>query len=186
MRIESDKIVLQEFSASNPVFKSYCGFLRDLENIKMIGRQEYLLTINEEDIRDYLISVNNSPNDSFFGVWEKEHGNFIGTLKIGHIDWRISTGDLGIMIGDREFRGKGLSENICQMGLEYAFHTLGLRRMSAGCYEKNIAMCKCFERIGFKKIGVERENVTLNGEFCNHVLYDMLRKEWEGLQNDTE
>lgn len=111
-------------------------------------------------------------------------GEFIGTLKIGHIDWRIGTADLGIMIGNQDYRGKGLSEKICKMGLEYAFRILGLRRMSCGCYEDNIAMCRCFERIGFKKIGVERENVMLEGKFRNHVLYDLLKSEWEEIYND--
>lgn len=55
----------------------------------------------------------------------------------------------------------------------------GLNRISAGCYEKNIAMCRCFERIGFHKIGIERQNVSLDGELCNHVLYDILKSDFK-------
>lgn len=71
-----------------------------------------------------------------------------------------------------------MSEKICSIALDYAFNTLGLRRVS-GAMEENIAMCKCFERIGFRKIGVERENVTLEGQYCNHVLFDILKSEWK-------
>lgn len=182
MKIEYDDIIMQEFSDESEEFPIYCSFLRDYENIKMIGRQDYLLTINKDEIRNYLRNLNRSSNDSFFGVKIKSSGIFIGTFKIGHIDWRIGTGDLGIMIGNPEYRGKGLSEKICRAGIDYAFHILGLRRMSCGCYEKNIAMCKCFERIGFHKIGVERQNVIFEGEYCNHVLYDLLKCEWEETQ----
>ncbi|MBE5899960.1 MAG: GNAT family N-acetyltransferase [Lachnospiraceae bacterium] len=188
MRLESDELIFEEFSDKDDVFDSYCECLRDYENVKMIGRHEYLLSTDISEIKEYVYSLNRSSNDSFFAVKHKIKGGgvFIGTLKIGHINWRIGTGDLGIMIGNKEYRGKGLSEKICKMGLEYAFHILGLRRMSCGCYEKNIPMCRCFEKIGFKKIGVERENVTFEGEYCNHVLYDMLRTEWEELNNVAE
>lgn len=176
MIIKKNEISLYEFSDENDIFEEYCGFLRNYENIKMIGRYEYLLSMDKSKIREYLKCMNNSANDSFFAVDFKD--KFIGTLKIGHIDWKIGTGDLGILIGNLDYRGKGLSEKICRMGLEYAFNILGLRRMSAGCYEKNIAMCRCFERIGFNKIGIERESLSLEGELCNHVLYDILKSEY--------
>ena len=185
MKLEKQGIILCEFSDRDTIFGEYCAFLRDYDNIKMIGRQEYLLSMDVEKIREYLYCLNKSPNDSFFAV-KIQGGVFVGTLKIGHIDWRIGTGDLGIMIGRKDCRGKGLSEKICRMGLEYAFLTLGLRRMSAGCYEKNIPMCRCFERIGFRKIGIERESVTLDGEYCNHVLYDILRSDWEKMCNEQK
>jgi Acetyltransferases, including N-acetylases of ribosomal proteins len=177
MKIKKNEITLYEFSDEDNIFDEYCSFLRNYENIKMIGRYDYLLSMDKSKISEYLKYMNNSVNDSFFAVDFKS--KFIGTLKIGHIDWKIGTGDLGILIGDLDYRGKGLSEKICRVGLEYAFNVLGLRRMSAGCYEKNIAMCRCFERIGFKKIGVERENVSLGGMLCNHVLYDILKSEYK-------
>lgn len=175
MKIEKDGITLYEFSEQDAIFNDYCRFLRNYENIKMIGRHDYFLCMDRGKISEYLKNMNNSDSDSFFAVnYESE---FIGTLKIGHIDWRIGTGDLGIMIGNLAYRGKGLSEKICRMALDYAFNILGLNRISAGCYEKNIAMCRCFERVGFSKIGIERQNVSLDGELCNHVLYDILRSE---------
>lgn len=182
MTIEKDGFKLFEFTYEDEFFADYCEYLREYENIKMIGRQEYLLSMDKHSIAEYLKQLNDSVNDSFFGVCYD--GKFIGTVKVGHIDWRIGTGDLGIMIGDKNYRGKGLSERICSIALDYAFNVLGLRRMSAGCYEDNIAMCKCFERIGFKKIGVERENVTLEGKYCNHVLYDILKSEMGERQNE--
>jgi len=177
MKIQKNEITLYEFSDEDDIFDVYCGFLRNYENIKMIGRYDYLLSMDKGKIREYLKCMNDSMNDSFFAIDYKD--TFIGTLKIGHIDWKIGTGDLGILIGDLNYRGKGLSEKICKMGLEYAFNVLGLRRMSAGCYEKNIAMCKCFENVGFKLVGIERENVSLGGVLCNHVLYDILKSEFK-------
>ena len=167
MRLEKDGIILYEFSEESIIFDEYYAFLRNYDNIKMIGRYDYLLSIDKDKVIKYLKNINSSVNDSFFAV--NYDDKFIGTLKIGHIDWRIGTGDLGIMIGDVSYRGRGLSEKICQVGLNYAFNVLGLRRISAGCYENNIAMCKCFERVGFKRIGVEREVVLLEDRLCNHV-----------------
>lgn len=185
MKIEKDGISLYEFSEQDAIFNDYCRFLRNYENIRMIGRHDYFLSMDKCKISEYLRNMNNSICDSFFAVNYKNE--FIGTLKIGHIDWRIGTGDLGIMIGNLDYRGKGLSEKICRIGLDYAFNILGLNRVSAGCYEKNIAMCRCFERVGFNKIGIERQNVLFDGERCNHVLYDILKFEFmEKIVSDSE
>lgn len=130
MKIEKGGITLYEFSEQDVIFSDYCRFLRNYENIKMIGRHDYFLSMDNGIISEYLKNMNNSANDSFFAV--NYESKFIGTLKIGYIDWRIGTGDLGIMIGNLDYRGKGLSEKICRMGLDYAFNILGVKQDISG------------------------------------------------------
>lgn len=141
----------------------------------MIGRQEYLLTMDIDQIRDYVKQLNLSNNDSFFKVFYK--GRFIGTFKVGHIDWRLKSADLGIMIGDLNYQKRGLSVKIMDLGIKYSFNVLGLRRLTGGCYAENIAMCKCFEACGFRLEGRERESLTLGDRYTDHVLYGLLKKD---------
>lgn len=69
MKMEKDGITLTELSEGDKAFQTYYRFLRNYDNIKMIGRYEYLLSIDPKEIQEYLEKVNRSPNDSFFGVW---------------------------------------------------------------------------------------------------------------------
>lgn len=172
---DEEQIAFKEFTDNDEDFMIYLSWLRIIENIKMIGRQEYLLTIDVEEIKKYVKRLNLSSNDSFFKVYYV--GKFIGTFKVGHIDWLIRSADLGIMIGDQNYRNKGLSIKIMLLGIRYAFDVLGLRRLTGGCYADNFAMCKCFETCGFKLEGRRREAAILGNKYTDHILYGLLKKD---------
>lgn len=169
------EIGFKEFVENDEDFAIYLSWLRNIKTIEMIGRPEYLLAMDIDQIRAYVKQLNLSNNDSFFKVYYM--GRFIGTFKVGHIDWRLRSADLGIMIGDLSFRKKGLSTRIMKLGIEYSFGVLGLRRLTGGCYAENLAMCKCFEACGFKLEGKERESLTLGDRYTDHVLYGLLKKD---------
>lgn len=171
----NDEIVFKEFIDNDKDFITYLTWLRNIRVIEMIGRQEYLLTMDMDQIKAYVKKLNVSSNDSFFKVFYME--KFIGTFKVGHIDWRLKSADLGIMIGDLKFQKKRLSPKIMLLGIEYSFDVLGLRRLTGGCYAENLAMCKCFEACGFKLEGREREAVTLGDKYTDHMLYGLLKKD---------
>lgn len=173
--VGEEKIVFKEFVDNDEDFPTYVSWLRNIETIEMIGRYEYLLTMDIDQIRAYIKQLNLSNNDSFFKVFYM--GRFIGTFKVGHIDWRLKSADIGIMIGDLQFKNKGLSVKITNLGINYSFQVLGLRRLTGGCYAENIAMCKCFEACGFKVEGRERESLILGDRYTDHMLYGLLKKD---------
>lgn len=160
LTISNEEITFKEFLENDEDFLTYISWCRDMNNIRMIGRQEYLLSMNSENIYNYVKALNNSQNDSFFKVYIEN--DFAGTFKIGHIDWRLGTGDVGIMIGNALFRGKGYSTKIVRLGILYAFNTLNLRRLEGGCYSTNIAMCQCFKNCGFQREGEAREALLMD------------------------
>lgn len=168
-------LFLREFNINELEFQTYITWLRDIRNVQTIGRLDYLLSMDYQCIHDYVSTINLSKNDSFFSVYYKDV--FIGTFKIGHIDWHLGIGDVGIMIGDEKYRRKGLSTQIVALGINYSFDVLGLRKLTGGCYSVNIPMKKCFEKNGFTQEGELRESLLFNGEYCSHVLYGLLKRE---------
>ena len=170
-------IVFDEFQAVDDDFMKYVSWLKNYENMKYIMRKEYWLSMRNEEIEAYVKRQNDSECDSFFKV--VYDGQFIGTYKVGHIDWWVGTADLGIMIGDDEFKGKGLSSKIMTCGIKYSFDILGLRRLDGNCHLENTAMCKCFERCGFVKEGVRRKAYISGGKYCDHAEYGLLREEYD-------
>lgn len=168
-------VAFKEFVDNDEDFTMYLSWLRNIKIIEMIGRQEYLLAMDIDQIKAYVKQLNISNNDSFFKVFYR--GKFIGTFKVGHIDWRLRSADLGIMIGDLNYQKRGLSVEIMNLGIEYSFRVLGLRRLNGGCYAENIAMCKCFEACGFRLEGRKREALTLGDRYTDHILYGLLKKD---------
>ena len=170
-------IILREFTEENLQNPAYFNWIRDPYLMKMI-RFEYLLPIAHQEIIQYVRTLIQSKTDGFFAVYTKETQEFIGTQKIGHIDWRTGTADIGILIGHPAYRGKGLSYDIISTACNYAFSELGLRKLTAGTPASNVAMIKCFEKIGFVEEGTLRKNLLISGEFVDHKVYGVFKNEF--------
>jgi len=99
LELTGRKVVLREFTAEHLNDPKYFAWLRDLETVLPIYRIEYLLPLTFDALRAYVDSLWKSGRDAFFAIHEKESDRFIGTQRVGHIDWRSGIGDLGILIG---------------------------------------------------------------------------------------
>lgn len=182
LELKGNKILLREFTKRNLKDPRYHAWLRDLDVVKTIGRLEYLLPIEFNEIKDYVDNLLHSKNDYFFAIYYKENNEFIGTQRIGHIDWRLRTADIGIMIGNKDYWGKGIAKDAVSIACKYAFKVLGLRKLTGGTAVSNPAMCKCFERLGFKLEGRLRKKLLIEGKYVDHMLYGVFKKEFKPLK----
>lgn len=178
LELVGQNVVLREFTKENLNDARYFSWLRDLEVVTQIYHRDYLLNLNFSAVEEYVNALLKSGTDCFFAVYDRKTNNFIGTQKIGHINWHSRVADMGIIIGDKDFRGKGYSKDILNCALKYAFGPLSLRRLTGGTSGTNVAMQKCFESLGFVKEGVLRSQLLINGEYADHVLYGINKEEF--------
>lgn len=179
LRIPGERIYLQEFSEENLLDPRYHGWLRDLEVVRNIYRVEYLMPLQFAEVETYVRSLMASDRDCYFALYEASEDAYIGTVKVGHIDWRAGLADIGIIIGESRFRGRGLAVDAVRTACSYAFNELSLRKMTGGTASTNAAMCRCFERVGFVEEGRLRKQLLISGEYCDHVLYGLLKEEFK-------
>jgi RimJ/RimL family protein N-acetyltransferase len=182
LQLEGGSVVLREFTETNLNDPKYFEWLRDLEVVTTIYRMEYLMPIQFHEIEKYVHMLLSSKNDCFFAVYRKDNDEFIGTQRIGHIDWRVGIGDIGILIGDKMAWGKGFATQAVSVACKYAFSTLSLRKLAGGTPETNVAMCKCFERVGFQQEGRLRKHLLINGDYYDHVLFGLLKNQYKELE----
>ena len=179
LELTGRKVVLREFDMNHLNDACYFEWLRDPEVVISIYRMEYLLPMSLEALRTYVESLWSSGRDCFFAVHEKESGKFVGTQRIGHIDWRSGIGDVGVLIGDRTCWGRGYATDAVRIACAYAFDILSLRKLTGGTPMSNAAMIRCFERLGFKEEGRLRSQLLMRGEYEDHVLFGLLKGELE-------
>jgi RimJ/RimL family protein N-acetyltransferase len=103
---------------------------------------------------------------------------FIGTTKLDSISSYTRSAWDGIMIGEKRYFGRGLSRRVYRVLLAYGFQELGLNRISGGCNEKNTPMVRTFKRLGYTPEGRLRQADCIDGEFCDHLYFGMLRDEF--------
>lgn len=112
----------------------------------------------------YVASMLESERSLMLGIRSAKLDRHVGNIKLGPIDSHHSLGEIGIMIGDREAWGRGIASQAIAMLSEIAKEQLGLRRLTAGCYESNIGSRRAFERAGFVVEGVRPAHFLLDGK----------------------
>lgn len=98
----------------------------------------------------------------------------VGEVGLTNIDKHDNNAELFIMIGEKEFRGKGIGQQAVKFIVNYAFNKLKLHRVSLGCFEENIAGMKCYKKCGFEREGVARDQLYKDGRYYNDILMGLI------------
>ncbi len=85
----------------------------------------------------------------------------------------------GYWIGAHHARQGYMREAIAAM-VHYAFTTLDLSRIEAGCLPENTPSRRLLENCGYKYEGVAQSYLQIGGRWRNHVLYANLRGDRRG------
>ncbi|MBL4810976.1 MAG: GNAT family N-acetyltransferase [Rhodobacteraceae bacterium] len=88
-------------------------------------------------------------------------------------------GTTGYWTGQPHAR-QGYMREAIQALVHYAFTTLDLSRIEAGCLPENTASRNLLESCGYKYEGVAQSYLQINGRWRNHVLYSNLRSDRRG------
>jgi len=88
-------------------------------------------------------------------------------------------GTTGYWIGE-PFARHGYMREALQAVVHYAFSTLDLSRIEAGCLPENTPSRRLLEQCGYKYEGVAQSYLQINGRWRNHVLYANLRADRRG------
>ena len=86
---------------------------------------------------------------------------------------------LAIMIGEREFWGRGYGEDAVRLTLDYGFNVLNLNSAELGVYTFDDRAVRCCEKVGFKRIGIPREARIVAGAKYDTILMDIFASEFE-------
>lgn len=132
-----------------------------------------------EDLENYYRSVIGSKNDVMLAVVEKRSGRHIGNVKLGPIHWVHRRATFGILIGEKEFWGKGMGLEATQLMVSYGFDRLNLHRMDLGVFAEHEAAVRCYEKAGFKVEGRMREDLFLDGKYRDRLRMGILRSDYK-------
>jgi RimJ/RimL family protein N-acetyltransferase len=115
-----------------------------------------------------------------FGIEMLESNLLIGISLLRDINMINRTAEFAIYIGDKEYRGKGLSTEATIETLRFGFYKLGLNRIFLKVLEENEPAIKLYDSVGFKKEGFLRNAIFKNNCFKNELLMAILLEEFHG------
>jgi UDP-4-amino-4,6-dideoxy-N-acetyl-beta-L-altrosamine N-acetyltransferase len=111
-------------------------------------------------------------------IIETGKGEHIGNIGLNDIDLHTRKAELGIFIGEKKFWGKGYGTEAVELGLKLAFEGLNLNRVYLKVFQNNKRAQKCYEKAGFKKEGVLRQDEFKNGKYIDCEVYSVLAREY--------
>ena len=103
----------------------------------------------------------------------------IGNIAIFDFDKIAHSAEVGIVIGEKEFWGKGYGTKALKLILKHGFGTLNLNRISLQVYGLNDRAIRVYNKVGFVLEGTMRDAVYRQGKYYDVHIMSILRKEWK-------
>ena len=123
---------------------------------------------------DFAATLRNpSPKRRTFAI-ETIDGRHIGNCVYYNIDRAKGEVELGIMIGDVKYWGKGYGTDAVNTLVDYLFQELDIQRIHLKTLDWNGRAQHCFLKCGFAPCGQRVENGH------NFLLMEMKREGWQG------
>tara|TARA_B110001452_G_scaffold210688_1_gene181118 strand:+ start:925 stop:1473 length:549 start_codon:yes stop_codon:yes gene_type:complete len=168
--IESDDLILLNKWANNPEIQYWLGGWHFPSSIKDQKKWYDSLEINSKNQR--------------FAITTNEEG-LIGTANLVDIDWKNKNAFHGLLIGDKDIRGKGYGRDAVFAIMQYAFEELGLNRLDGSIIEYNINSFKLYiDKCGWKKEGVKKEWYFRKNQFWDKVVVGITKSRYQEI-NDS-
>ena len=112
-----------------------------------------------------------------FLVFRTRDKALVGGLTIGQIRRGVAqAGTVGYWTGVN-YAGQGYMSRALRAAVAYAFTTLRLHRVEAACLPTNAASIRLLESAGFRREGLARSYLRINGRWQDHFLFAVLEND---------
>jgi RimJ/RimL family protein N-acetyltransferase len=108
-----------------------------------------------------------------FAVTRKPDGALLGAIGIG-VEPRHRRAELGYWLG-RPYWGRGYMTEAARRVVAFGFADLGLNRIQALCFPRNVASARVMQKAGLRYEGTLREYVRKGDAFEDLAMYALCR-----------
>lgn len=141
----------------NEINRGYIGWLND-PRVTRYTEVSGLQT--EQTVREYIVRELADSRSALWGISVK--GRHIGNIRLSDIHLHHGRATIAILVGDVTEHGRGYGAAAIRIVTAHALGDLGLRKLTAGIYEPNLASRRAFEKAGF----------TLEARLTRHALFE--------------
>ncbi|MFH1336727.1 MAG: GNAT family protein [Candidatus Zixiibacteriota bacterium] len=115
---------------------------------------------------------------------ETKDGIYLGGIGLHKINWENRHAEVGIVIGKKEYWGKGYGTDAMFALLDFAFNHMNLHRVYLQVYDFNTRGIRSYEKCGFKKEGALRDDRFSRGKYHDTIIMGILKGEFENLSKE--
>ena len=103
-------------------------------------------------LKEFIKICNNKRDVILLGIFTNENSSHIGNIKFDKIDLINSSAALGILIGDKGYRGKGIAREVIVVSILWLADNYDIKTIKLGVDPSNLSAFNLYLKIGFKII----------------------------------
>ena len=149
MIINTERFQLKTLTADD-VTEEYLSWF---SNSKEVGKYIYYAKTNADinKLRQYVKNREDREDVLFLGIFTNS-GQHIGNIKFEPIDLKDKSATMGILIGNKEWRGKGVAIEVIKDSSKYLKDNYKVKYIDLGVNRGNIAAISAYKKMKFKVI----------------------------------
>ena len=124
-------------------------------------------------VRRYQTEIREDHAYPFF-IFRQNEYVLLGGITLSNVTRGMTqTATVGYWMGERH-AGQGHMTRAVRALVPFAFGTLHLHRLEAACLPHNGASMRLLEKVGFRREGLARGLVCINGRWQDHIVFALL------------
>lgn len=163
-------IELSLFSESD-IIDSYIDWLNDSTVVRYSNQRFHNHTADSS--LQYLQSIKNA-DALFIGIKDSQTKALIGTMTV-YFNRYHQTADMGIMLGNKEYWGKGIGQQAWGLLLNFLLVQAGVRKVTGGTLSCNHGMVSIMEKTKMVPDGIRSSQEIVEGQVHDMVHFAAFR-----------
>ena len=175
MNIKGDKVLLRAIKKEDlPLLYKWSN---DPEINYMLGGWHF--PSSEVDQEKWFNSLSLTSNNQRFAIETEELG-LIGMANLVDINWKDRNAFHGMLLGDKDTRGKGYGVDTILTINKYAFEELGLMRMNGSMISFNEASIGVYtKKCGWKVEGIKKNHYFRKNQWWDQIVVGITRDDYD-------
>lgn len=149
--------------------------VQDEESKRLTGTQR---SFTREQIGAWCDSVAEAEGRVDCAIVATDDGRFLGEAVLNDISETNRSANFRIALASPEHYGKGYGTEAARLMLAYGFESLELHRIELEVFAFNARAMHVYEKLGFRREGVRREVLFMDGRYHDAVVMGLLRREF--------
>jgi ribosomal-protein-alanine N-acetyltransferase len=155
--IVTERFILRPLTTDDATAR-YLNWLADEDARRYIQAAGETRSI--DDLREYIAKRSSKGDLLFLGIFETTEGKHIGNIKYEPIDIAAGTAEMGILIGEPRWRGRGVAREVISASARWLKKHRGISYIMLGVESNNKGALTAYLRTGFRRTGVIQDTRT--------------------------
>jgi RimJ/RimL family protein N-acetyltransferase len=166
--IKSERCSLRQLSINDDL-ESYLYWMQTPSNNPFILSTALSYDLNK--LKNFINTCNNRSDVNLFGIFTNNDNVHIGNIKFDEINLLNKSATLGILIGDKDYRGKGFAREVIIVSVLWLQDNYDIETIKLGVDPENLSALNLYLKLGFKII----ENTKTRGHIMEAKIRELTR-----------